>query len=140
MEDAVAKYRQAVAAYKFPRCEPIFCAEGIDSREQNATLFRPAGPIREHHRDMAEFWASALFSYLEDRLADIRFKEIGEGADYRIVSDNEANQLIAGFSFQPDYIAVPADPQACVRVTCPRQLKALIGSDESGFFTIFWAS
>ena len=89
---------------------------------------------------MAEFWASALFNYLEDRLADIRFREIGERADYRIISDDEASKLIADFSFQPDYIAVPADPGACVSVTCPRRLKALIGSDESGFFTIVWES
>jgi hypothetical protein len=140
MEDAIAKYRHAIASYKLPRCEPIFSIEGIDSREQTATLFRPGGPIREHHRDIPEFWASALFNYLEDRLADNQFKESGERADYRVIGDDEARHLIAGLSFPEKYIAVPTDPHACAIAMYPPLLKALIGSDANGFFTIFWDS
>jgi len=137
MEKAVEKYRHAVAAYQFPKCEPIYYCNGIDSCGQIATLFRPGGPSREHHRDLAEFWASALFNYLEDQLADTQFEEIGDGADYRIISDEEAHQLTVGLSFPAEHIGVPAEPKECAKVIFPRGLKALIGTDANGFFAIF---
>lgn len=105
-------------------------------------LFRPAGPEAERHKTVEAFWASALFSFLEDHLEDNRFEELGEAGEYRALCDDEADRMLRQLlgTAGSEYIAVPADPTSCYLVHNESRFKALVGSDSRGFFAVIWNS
>ncbi len=75
---------------------------------------------------------------LEDRFDDQRFEELGEAGEYRVLSDDESDRVLGELlgTVCCEYIRVPAAPTSCFLVYDAPNLKAVVGTDSTGFFAI----
>ncbi|MCC6123542.1 MAG: hypothetical protein IT426_01120 [Pirellulales bacterium] len=144
MTSSPSDFKRAIDSYGFPREEPIFYVDLNWSSEdpghphEPVVLFRPAGPEAEWHSSIEAFWASALFNYLEDRVDDARFEELGESGEYRAIAVVEAHRVLGDLigAARSDYITVPVHPLSCFLVYNDPDLKAVVGTDSAGYFAV----
>src|SRR5436309_3310745 len=101
MPSSQSDFKQAIASYRFPGSEPI-CYLDLNGRLGDSRyphdpclfVFRSAGPEAGWHKTVEEFWASALFNFIEDCLNDPSFEKLGAIGEYRALSKDEASRRL----------------------------------------------
>lgn len=133
-------FKTAVTDYTFPGSEPIFCMT-FDRADCELALFRGGGGEQvQPHRTLVEFWASALFNYLEDNGCDELFEQFGESGSYDPLTNHDATRVLNDLlgEISSEYIVIPRAPSECYRAHNATTLKSLVGVDDAGFFAVFW--
>jgi hypothetical protein len=141
-----ADFKRAVAGYGYPESEPIHCID-FNARVEDSTyphnpclvVYRAGGDKSNWHKSMAEFWASALFSFIEDCGELEAFQDLGMQGCYKELSKDEATRVIVDLlgDVTSDYIDVPGNIATCYRVHNTGTMKSFVGSDSIGFLAIF---
>lgn len=139
MSSSPSDFKQAIGSYRFPKSEPIFSIDLNYPRDECLVIFRAVDAKADSYNTVADFWASVLFNYLEDRLEDERFEELGEAGECRDLSEDEARRVLAEMIGTADSndIAIPRDATSCFLVHDSPNLRSLVGSDSRGFFAVF---
>ncbi|KAA3615224.1 MAG: hypothetical protein DWQ01_00440 [Planctomycetota bacterium] len=132
-------FRAAVLAYPFPASEPLFSVELGDGFSQELYVYRATKECRTWQGGLPEFWAGALFNFLEDLGQDKYFHQIGQSGLYQILEANEVDRRLDGWigSLTSGYIAVPKQPTLCILGHESKSFQSLVGEDSFGFFAVF---
>ncbi|UCF96947.1 MAG: hypothetical protein JSV89_17485 [Spirochaetaceae bacterium] len=148
MSQTPSDFRQAVSSYGFPTSDPVYSvvfgsSDGAVSLDKELLcLFRAAGDSSGWYKTLTDFWANALFNFLEDCFDDERFEELGEAGEYREPSPDDASQPIAEFFAHrsSEYMEIPSKVESCFLVHDTADFKSFVGRDHAGFFAIFFRS
>ncbi len=136
-----SSFKEAVLRYGFPASDPVYSIDLSGAEGQRRVLFRPAGRKVDRHTSITDFWACALFNFLEDAGDDNSFEELGQSGEYRTASASEVATFLGSFigSTSGTYITSPSNPSVCILVHDSAELMSIVGEDSNGFFAAFAA-
>ncbi len=138
MNPDATDFKLAIERYSFPDEEPIYHVP-FALPTCDLSVYRSSHGPMPPHSTLAEFWASALYDFLESYGEDDRFEGLGASGLYLPLDHASADRLIGEMvaGSRSDHISVPQHVESCYLVRQAPDLSMAVGVDRSGFFATF---